>query len=305
MKVFLLCVDALEYDLVKDRPFSHLKQKQFFRVHIPRECMTLLKDGRTTPYTPVVWKAIFTGKIEQTKPEPYEEVMRFESRTVNWLKSIDVVDRIYVSLIRHNLFKIGLPERFGFKRKDVLQDENTFISKSVKPIIIHNPLKADVKWNIKGGALREGGFSFSEIAQSNLEVFQRERQETFAQLKGDWDLFIVYTKLLDTIGHLFWQKDKIVEKYYKMVDEFAREIQSNLPDDTLMVILSDHGMRRLKGTTYQGGEHSHHAYASFSHKTKVPKPLKITDFYSIISHCLQKEPEEQTHRQTTNYETVT
>lgn len=293
MKVFLLCVDALEYDFVKGRPFSHLKQKQFFRVHIPRECMTLLKDGRTTPYTPVVWKAIFTGKIEQTKPEPYKKTMRFENRTVNWLKSIDVVNKIYVSLIRHNLFKIGLPERLGFKRKDVLQTEDTFISQSTKPVVIHNPLKADVKWNVKA---TRGRFSFSEVVQSNLEVFQKERQETFVELKCDWDLFVVYTKLLDTIGHLFWQKDEIVEKYYKMVDQFAGEIQSNLPDGTFMVILSDHGMRPLKGTTYQGGQHSHHAYASFNHKIKVPEPFKITDFHSIISNCLRKEPEKQTAR---------
>lgn len=284
MRVFLLCIDGLEYHFVKKRPYLHLKQEEFFKIPIPLECMSILKDGRIAPFTPVIWKTIFTGKIEQTKPKPKPETMPFKSKTLNLLKSISVVHRTYVLLLRHNLIKVGLPERLGFRRRDFLQAEVTFISKSKRPIVIHNPLKADVRWNVK--AYRE--FSFSEVVQSNLEVFQKERQETLAKLKSDWDLFVIYTKLLDAIGHLFWQKDKIVEKYYKMVDEFAGEIQSNLPDNTLMIILSDHGMQRLKGTLYQGGQHSHHAYASFSQKIDFPKPLKITDFYSIVCDHLQK-----------------
>lgn len=120
-------------------------------------------------------------------------------------------------------------------------------------------------------------------------MFQKERRETLAKLKSDWNLFIIYTKLLDAVRHLFWQKDKIVEKYYKMVDEFAGEIQFNLPENTLMIILSDHGMQRLKGTLYQGGRHSFHSFASLSQEVEAPKPLKITDFYSIVCNHLQKE----------------
>jgi phosphopentomutase len=142
------------------------------------------------------------------------------------------------------------------------------------------------------GISLDTGFDASEIAQSSHKVFENERSVTLAKLDTDWNLFIVYTKLLDIVGHLYWQKNEIVEKHYKMIDDFAGEIQNKLPDDAFMIIVSDHGMRTLKGTKHRGGEHSHHAYARFSHEIDVPKPLKITDLYRIIVTMLKIRKDE-------------
>lgn len=283
MRVFLFCVDALEYDFVKDRPFPHLKQKQFFKIPIPRRAMTILKDGTTIPYTPIIWKAIFTGKVEQTKPKPMRAFFPWESRALNWLKSKQIVDSVYALILERGIVKPGFPKRLGFKRKNHLaEDRETFISISKKPIIVHNPLKSDVRWGSKE-------FDPKETLEYTMNVFQDKRRETLLKLsKENWDLFIVYDKLLDVVGHLFWQMDRRVETYYRIVDDFAGEIQGNLSPEDVMIIVSDHGMEPLKGTKHRGGDHSRHAYASFSHKNEVPQPLKITDFYQITCDLLQQ-----------------
>lgn len=301
MKVFLLCVDALEYDFVKNRDYYNLKQNQFLKVRIPREAMTIFEGGilfedshpRVGPFTPVIWKAIFTGKIEQKELKAKPKIQHWENSIMNWLKSRSIANRLYVFLIQKGFVKSGLPTRLGFKRKDYLRSEETLISKSSNPVIIHNPLKVNVKWSAKG--LNEG-FEPKEIIESRLEVFHREKEETFKKMSKNWDLLVVYTKFLDVIGHLCWQKDRVVAKYYHMIDYFAGEIQEKLSDDVCMIIISDHGMMPLRETNYQGGEHSHHAFFSSSHRIEVPNPLEITDLYDIIVHLLNCDQREITEK---------
>jgi len=283
MKVFMLCVDALEYNFVKDRDFPHLKQKRFFKVDIPKRYMTVFEDGHIEPWTPIIWKGMFTGKIEQSKPEPKPEFGSWENNLLNWLKSRKMIRGTYAFLLRKGIIKPGLPDRLGFKRKEWIQGERSIIDESTKPIVIHNPLTVDVKGHMKG--IRTG-FSFKEIEESALKTFQKERKETLTRLKEDWDLFVIYTKLLDVIGHLFWQRDRMIEKYYRIMDNFAGEIQENLPEGTFMVILSDHGMQPLRGTKKQGGEHSHHFFVSYSHDIVDP-PKDPTDVYRIVKELLQ------------------
>jgi len=251
--------------------------------------MVILRSGRLSPFTPVVWKAIFTGKTEESEPQPKPEIVHWNSAALNWLRSKKLARRLYAFLLRKRFLRAGFPERLGFGRKDLLQEADTFISRSSKPIMIHNPLKADVKWEVKG---LHSPFDPSEIAESQVKVFQKERLETLARLKDDWDLFVVYTKLLDIVGHLFWQRDETMEEYYQLVEDFARDIQSSLSDETFMMVISDHGMRPLEGTRQQGGEHSHHAYASFSHEIEAPPPREITDLSPIISELLRRRKDE-------------
>lgn len=288
MRVFFLCVDGLEYDFVKDRPYPNLKQKQFLRVGIPREGMTITKDGRIAPHTPVIWKIIFTGKIEALKPQQKPQTLQWNNKFLNWLKSRNSAGRLYHFFLHTGILKPGFPQRLGFTRKDISLDEDTIISQASKPLIVRHPLKTDVKWAVKG---MRSGFSLTEVMQSHLEVFEREKKDTFDQIDQDWNLFVVYTKLLDAAGHLYWQRDEIVHEFYAKVEDFAREIRRALPGDVFIAIASDHGMRPLRGTKYQGGEHSHHAYASFSHEIQLDTPIQITDIRPVITQMLNREPD--------------
>lgn len=281
MRVFILAIDALEYDFIKPRPFLHLKQKDSVKVKIPKECMTIFGDGRMGPWTPAIWTSILTGKTaDQHRVTMETGKRRWRNPLLSSLKSVSLINKIYGLAVQHGFFRIGLPHTLGFRRENVAATRYTFISRAKNPVVIHHPLESSVKWASKG---RHTVFKPKEIIESQVAVFEKEKQETFDRIHNEWDLFLVYTKFLDIIGHLCWQIDRIIEKYYQMVDDFAKEIQNRLPEETSMLILSDHGMRKLPGTKYRGGEHSHHAFASFNYKISPPSPLKITDLYLLIT----------------------
>jgi len=295
MKVFILAVDALEYEFVKSRSFPSLKQKFYTKVVIPKSCMSIFENGRLSPFTPVVWASFFTGKLPEehgvTREKFLNEKWEFScwnNKFLNRLKRNRIVYNLYSFMLRHRILKEGFPEKLGFTKKEIIQE--SFVDLAEKPVIIRSPLKTSIKWKVewKGSGLNE-----EKIIRSAMNVFERNRKETLEKIESDWDLFITYVKLLDYIGHLYWGKNEIIERYYGIVENFAREIQDKLSKETLMIIVSDHGMRLLKGTKHRGGEHSHHAYASFSHKVCIPQILKITDFYSIISNLLQQKSDDE------------
>ena len=72
-----------------------------------------------------------------------------------------------------------------------------------------------------------------------------------------------------------------------MVDYFAYQLRQKMPENSILVILSDHGMELMKGSKV-GGDHSCHAFISFSQKVEVPDRLKITDIFYILRGLMEK-----------------
>lgn len=80
--------------------------------------------------------------------------------------------------------------------------------------------------------------------------------------KDDWDLFFVYSSVLDTICHNFWNycdpydpshvKDNLykntIKEFYCLYDRMIGELESFIDSDTAVIIMSDHGhgMRPVK-----------------------------------------------------------
>ena len=285
LKVFFLALDALEYDFISPRNFPNLKQRQFVKVQIPWECMTVWPDGVVEPFTPVIWKIIFTGKNDQNEPTPPPKwPPPWKNRFLNSLRDIRIVRETYAYCIKHSLLKRGFPEKIGFQRQEGLDLKESFVGYADNPVLIHNPLEVSVKWELEPF---HGEFDPVKVVRAYRDDFQREREETLRRIDDEWDLFLVYIKFLDVVGHLLWQRNDVIEQYYKLVDQFAGEIQSRI-GDAFMIIISDHGMMPLKGTRHQGGDHSHHAFASFSREVSNGFPLKITDIHNIVREKLQE-----------------
>lgn len=282
-RVFLLCVDGLEYNFVNSRHFPNIKQKQFFKVKIPIHWMSELKDGTITPYTPVIWRGILTGEVPQTAPisvHKSKAIQRWDFFLLNWLKRFNLTFKIYSYLLNKGVFQPGLPKKFGFYLKQPIKHDKTFLGFANNPIVVHHPLQYYERWETWER------LELREIVSLTEDFFKKERELTLKMITGEWDLFLSYTRLLDIIGHIYWQKSGVMEKYYNQIEDFVKQIKQRLPPNTNIIILSDHGMKALRDTKYQGGEHSRHAFASFSHSIKISKPLEISDLYSIIISLL-------------------
>ncbi len=66
----------------------------------------------------------------------------------------------------------------------------------------------------------------------------------------DWDFFMGVFMGIDHAQHWFWYDKEKIEKVYEKVDEELGRIISNLPEGTLIIIMSDHGFQKLKGHFY-------------------------------------------------------
>ena len=280
MRVFLFCIDALEYDFVVDRDYPNIKQVQAEKVHIPLNCMTQKADGLITPFSPVMWKQILTGRVESESVT--EKPERYKSGALNWLIRRNTARSLYKFAASTGLIQKGLPLRMGFERKNILEGEESLLTHSKKPIILQNPVLAEVKW----AGIKTGEFKPLEILDKFVEIFEEERVEALERIEEDWDLFLFYTKMLDTAGHLLWGMDDHTEKYYRKIEKLAGEIKARLPDDAVMITISDHGMSLLPESRI-GGRHSHSTFMSSSLPFQAPEDFNMLHIRGIIEDFMR------------------
>ncbi len=102
--------------------------------------------------------------------------------------------------------------------------------------------------------------SEEEIIQETTKLTEKQLDLAKYLLKNkDWELFIEIVGLSDRMNHSFWKyvdkehrrydpankfKDTL-KNYYKLVDKRLGEFIKLLDNDTTIVILSDHGIKRL------------------------------------------------------------
>jgi len=77
----------------------------------------------------------------------------------------------------------------------------------------------------------------------------------------NWDLFMFVEMGLDRIHHAFWKYfdrehhlyepgnpfENAILEYYRYIDEKIGEILDVIPKDTIVIVVSDHGVKRMKG----------------------------------------------------------
>ena len=100
--------------------------------------------------------------------------------------------------------------------------------------------------------------------------------------RADYDLFMAYTRVLDSYGHQIY-RTKAYYHRYELMDLFIRDIARDV--EGLLLIVSDHGFRQLEGTKL-GGEHSDHAF--YSSNMSLDKSMNaITDVYDLVKRTLE------------------
>ena len=90
-------------------------------------------------------------------------------------------------------------------------------------------------------------------------ALQRRLIATLSLMKSyQWDFFMTHVMETDRINHFFWeymetndpQYGARVHDFYSRIDAFVGEIYANLPRDTILIMLSDHGFCTLKKEVY-------------------------------------------------------
>ena len=127
-------------------------------------------------------------------------------------------------------------------------------------------------------------------AQSLVDAF-RIQKRTFWELKATqhWDVLVMVFLQLDRAQHLFWhemetndpQFGKVIFELYQEADTLLGEVLHDLDDDTILIVLSDHGA----GPVYKGVSINqwllHEGYLAFREPGRARKTLSKTLFQAF------------------------
>lgn len=289
-KVIILGIDAIEYDLIEKWDLKNLKQKEYGKTILS------LPSGQE-PATEIIWPCFITGK------EPNE--MGYSSLNIysKFLKTFiplisPVIDKLFIDtktknkiqkiqgiLYLHYLFiillkKIGLIHK---PTKDDIKAVTIFDNKKIKSIHLHIPVLdkdafPEYRKDIGKVISEKVHHPIIEIKQKK-EFTQRSREVYDIIKKNNWQLFMQYFFVLDGVQHIFYRNPKKIAHFYLMFDEFIKKVEELIDDETLLLIVSDHGVKK--------GIHTSYGFYSINKKLGLKNP-KLIDFREKIEEILVK-----------------
>lgn len=281
MRVIILAYDGLEYDLVEKFNLENLKQKEYGKTDI--------SDFKVTS-TPILWGSFLTGEriTKYLKRDLIKNrVISFIYYSLEELRRRLKLDRTSLGDIITNVIQKVDSYRSNFWKLNI-PVETTFLSSFNKVEIIDVPLlnnKSEKVYEL-AEVLNER-ISEREWEQRIWKQYQRKKKKLLHSLNNKNDLLMIWICISDVFGHLFRGDLSKMFEVYQELDELTKEVKLNAPEDTWILIVSDHGMRRL-GERY--GDHSKMNYGFYSSNIvlKLNRP-KITDFYNIIRRISKNE----------------
>ena len=277
MRVFILGLDALEYNIVAENTgLKNLKQKEYGKLGLPRQVMVRIEGGDITPYTPLVWSAIVTGRLPQ---ETGLMVARWNNRVLNLLKQVTKKTKLDKVKGKGNILTFMGFKKFPWSRKNYTA--KTIFDLTSRSIQVNIPT-VDEKWDL---SFRKGLTIAQQKDKMRLQFFKIS-EKIKMKMKEDWELFMGYTKLLDIFGHTAWNTKELMRMYQK-ADSLVGELKKLIDGEHLFLVVSDHGMERLEGTKH-GGKHTLHAYYSSNIPLNLRATPTILDIFRIVEDFLVK-----------------
>lgn len=274
MRVLIIGIDALEYNRVEEWDLKHLKQVEYGKTIVP---LTKI-EGENEPATVVVWPCFITGK--EPKHMGYDNI---KIREKDWL------DEIYLK-VKTRFPKSEIIFKYFHRKskstkltKNDIKAPTMFDNTNIKSIHLHIPVyDNDAFPEYRGiGTFRAiGDKSYRKIYEKGCkEEFKKRTQEVYELLNNkSWDLSMQYFFLLDGIQHVFFNNKLKIMDYYIMFNNFVGKLKEYLPDDVMLLIISDHGQEK--------GMHTNYGFYSSNQKLglndKYPDYPKIFYFKEII-----------------------
>ena len=293
--ILILGVDGLEYDLVKKWNLKNLMQKTYGSIKIGEEYGVATapvwrreKPVKKIPYTPIVWTSFLTGR----KPEEHGvREMQAYNPILDRVRKLPVIS--WVKNKRKLFWKIGVKPKIVSKEyyKYTTFFDECKSSKAIYFIMYNQPTWI---WRrMQETAKYLGGkYTVDDLVDRIWEVYMLRREKLMSSLNQSWRLIGVYFETVDWLGHLWFVTNKLgLYKAYKKFDNLVKQLKTMVGEDTIILIVSDHGMQDSgDGVT---GNHSDHNFWSLNIETSW-RPNDITDFYpKILEWCNMEGDEEE------------
>ena len=270
MKILVIGIDGLEYDLVEKLDLKNLKQENYGKIILPEE---FYHKESNVPYTPIVWTTLVTG----LKPFEHKQYSM-------WVYKNKFIERIrqpfgFIKNKRMILEMLGIkPKMIMFKTDKITIFDRCSPSLAVNVPAINlwnKPNKVIMRDLIQNDKFKMALIIAKKYAEDVIKEFLNEVE------KGNYVLGMFYINLLDIAGHLCWYRctDKLV-KYYIWTDGIIKKVLDAVPHKISLVI-SDHGMQGASDRI--SGCHSKHMFWSLNKSN-----FKFNSIYEIPNWILKQ-----------------
>jgi predicted AlkP superfamily phosphohydrolase/phosphomutase len=290
MKVLILGIDALEYDLVEEWDLKNLKQKEYGKIKVP------LTKNLDDPATEIVWPCFITGK----EPEEMGYISTILYRQpFKWF-----FENVYTNI---NTKEEGFHPDTILHKKTKKSNSSVLLSKFfMKSGFAHSPTRSNIKAHtiFDNKSLKIAHFhipvydkdAFPEYRKDLVKVISKKKNASdftktvkktfydrcneltsYLEKNKDWDLVMMYWFCLDGVQHAFFRNKLKIMDFYILFNEFVGKLRSKLSDDVLLLIISDHGQEK--------GIHTDYGFYSSNIKIDMKKD-NIIDFKNIIDRKL-------------------
>ena len=272
-KVLVFAIDALDYYLVEKYGLPNLKQKEYGTTQLPVE------EGEPIR-SPAMWVSFITGECPEVHGITGRKV--FKSHRLTWLRK---------NIGPHLGFIKNKSKIMGKMGVGMTQEDNEHLKVNTIFDFIPNSLY----FNIPGYKEPDENFElrertalslenrkgYREIKERMEEIYAKRKEEFLNLLDEKWELLVYHFYILDGMQHLFSWDENFIKNLYLRFEELAEIVKTKVSDETLIIIVSDHGQ--------SDGKHTHYGFYSVNKPLNLNDP-KLVDFYQIIMDYLEKKP---------------
>ncbi|NJE06990.1 hypothetical protein E3E31_00260 [Thermococcus sp. M39] len=272
MKVMVFGIDGMSPDVLK-KVIDYLELPHLRKI---------IKDGIVAstetvfpPSSAPAWTSLFTG----TTPEAHGVFDFFDTFLLR--KGIFSIDRTLssvnlwnktvwakASLLKKRVLCVGVPVFYPAHKVNGIYIAGELLTpqidrKAVYPVDVYKLVKDfgyEKSFNEMHDAIAR--ISTTKLYGTRYEIFslieditnnEKIKFDIFRTLfeQNEYDLSIFVTTAYDYISHYFLdesnigQTAKVMKPYFNALDNFAKYIISNLDDDSILFVVSDHGMHTI------------------------------------------------------------
>jgi hypothetical protein len=205
MKIIVLAIDALEYNLVEKFDCKNLKQKFYGKTNI---------SEFSEPRTVVLWSSFMTGKNKE------KEILEKGDKEM-WNTKFDIKDTFFSEFKNPAIF--DLP---GFNYDIKTHDKSRALLKKFFEVKSEEE-KEDIR---------------KEYNKDAFDHHRKIKKEFLGALNKEYDFVLGYFSVVDVIGHLNFGNGILMKMIYKEMDDIAKKCaEKGCP----LFVLSDHGMKTV------------------------------------------------------------
>ncbi len=295
-RLFILGLDCATPQLIFDRFFDELPCLAKI-ISLSKEYGLLRSTD--PPVTIPAWMSMFTGKDPgQLGFYGFTDRLNYSYNETHIVNSNDLEDKTvwdYLSEKGLESIVISVPQTYPPKPIKGILISGFLTPDKRLPFTYPREIQKEVEDITQGYIFDVENFMMRDKKKilSSLYEMTRKRFKLAKEflVNKKWDMFVMVEIAVDRLHHSFWRYcfsehrlfrkgnkfESAILDYYKFIDKEISELLSLLPEDAVLMIVSDHGAKSSKGTFHLNDWLVQNGYLHLKRNVKKKENLNTED----------------------------